>query len=136
MCGAIARAKDLGAQGFALGALTRRGDVDKKALCALIEVASPLPVTFHRAFDAASDRTAALESLVELGVKRVLSSGGARTASEGRKVLRDLVVQARGRITVIAAGGVRAHNAAEIVGATGVSEIHSSTVFALPPATV
>jgi copper homeostasis protein len=132
MIEAIARARSLGASGFALGALDKRGDVDRAALRALLDAANPLPVTFHRAFDEASDRKAALEALIEVGVKRVLTSGGARTAVEGSSVIRELVGQARGRITIIAAGGVRAHNAAEIVAATGVREIHSSTVFEAP----
>jgi copper homeostasis protein len=132
MAQAVSRAKEIGANGFAIGVLDRGGEVDRDAVRALVERASPLPITFHRAFDAAHDRSAALDALIALGVKRVLTSGGARTALEGKAVLRELVRRARGRITIIAAGGVRAQNAAEIVAASGVTEIHSSTVFTPP----
>jgi copper homeostasis protein len=127
----LVRAKMLGAHGFVLGAMTERGEVDRGAVARLIELAQPLPVTFHRAFDTARDHLGALDVLVELGVERVLTSGGAKSAFEGRHVLRALVKHARDRITIVAGGGVRASNAREIVAISGVREIHSSTVFSV-----
>lgn len=128
----LARTKTLGAHGFVLGLLDRDGDVPRATLRELVARAHPLPVTFHRAFDAARDRNSALEALIDCGVARVLTSGGARDAFEGRATLRDLVQRARGRIAILPGGGVRAHNASEIARATGVSELHSSTVFRWP----
>jgi copper homeostasis protein len=127
----LVRAKTLGAHGFVLGAMTESGEVDRGAVERLIEVAQPLPVTFHRAFDTARDPLGALDVLVELGVERVLTSGGAKNAFEGRHVLRALVERARDRITIVAGGGVRASNAREIIAISGVREIHSSTVFSV-----
>jgi copper homeostasis protein len=132
MIESIEHARSLGARGIVLGALTQEGDVDRDVVREWVERAAPLPVTFHRAFDVARDKSAALEVLVEIGVKRVLTSGGARSALEGKDVLRALVSQSRGRITIVAGGGVRIGNAQEIVRASGVREIHSSTVFAAP----
>ena len=97
----------------------------------LVELARPLPVTFHRAFDETPDKLRALDELIALGVERVLTSGGAANAFDGRFALRALVERARGRITVLAGGGVRAHNWRDIVRDAGVAELHSSTVFAL-----
>jgi copper homeostasis protein len=89
-------------------------------------------VTFHRAFDTLDDQEAALETLIELGVERVLTAGGPSDAEAGRARLATLVAQARGRITILAGGGIRAHNVAAIVATSGVTEVHSSTVFEPP----
>lgn len=128
----LERVKRLGARGVVLGALTADACVDRDLTAALVAAARPLPVTFHRAFDATRDRFEALETLIALGVQRILTSGGARDAYEGRAELRALVERAAGRTTILPGGGVRAQNAAAILSATGATELHSSTPFALP----
>lgn len=110
--------------GFVFGALTPAGDIDVLALRRLLAACAGLPVTFHKAFDAVWDLPAALETLVALNVGHVLTSGGAATASAGAPMLARLQAQARGRIAIIAAGGVRAHNVAALLGATAVGEVH------------
>jgi copper homeostasis protein len=119
------------ARGVVLGMLTPGREIDVEGTARLVARARPLAVTFHRAFDEVRDLEAALETLIELGVERVLTSGGAATAFEGRSVLRKLVARAAGRIVVMPGGGVRAHNAAQILADTGAGELHSSTVFRL-----
>ncbi|MEP6619309.1 MAG: copper homeostasis protein CutC, partial [bacterium] len=121
----IAVAKSLGADGVVFGALGVEGDVDAKTMRALIEAARPMAVTFHRAFDFTRDRNAAFDALIALGVDRVLTSGGAASALAGAGALARLVARSEGKIVVLAGGGVTAANAAEIVRATGVSELHS-----------
>lgn len=129
----VTRAQRLGARGIVFGALAAgEPRVDRELTAALVVAARPLPVTFHRAFDAVRDRFEALETLVDVGVRRILTSGGARDAFEGRAELRALVERAAGRIAILPGGGVRAHNAAAILAATGVDELHSSTPFRLP----
>ena len=120
-----------GARGVVLGVMTRRGAIDPERTAVLVARARPLSVTFHRAFDAAPDLEDALETLIALGVDRVLTSGGAATALEGRAVLRKLVARAAERIVVMPGGGVRSHNAQQILAETGASELHSSTPFRL-----
>jgi copper homeostasis protein len=115
-----------GADGVVIGALDGSGAVDRVMVRALIEAARPMAVTFHRAVDVARDLDEALDALLDLGVERVLSSGQARTAEEGIPVLARMVRKDPARLTVIAAGGVRAANARRIVAETGVREIHSS----------
>ena len=95
----------------------------------LVDRARPMSVTFHRAFDRVEDKAGALEELIELGIERVLTSGGPPTAWEGRAELARLVEQARGRIVVMPGGGVRAQHAAELLAATGVRELHGSVAF-------
>ena len=125
----LVRLKALGAHGFVLGLLDEQAEVAVTPVREFVALASPLPVTFHRAFDHVADRKRALEALITSGVTRILTSGGAADAFTGRHELRALVEQARNRITILPGGGVRAHNAAEIMRATGVTELHSSTVF-------
>lgn len=123
----VRRAAALGASGIVAGALTREHTVDARAVAALLAAAAPLPVTFHRAFDEIRDQAGALEELIELGVSRVLTSGGACTAPEGAERIASLVQQAAGRIGILPGGKVRAANARSLVERTGVSELHSRT---------
>lgn len=117
---------EAGVDGLVLGLLDDQRRVDARAVGRLVERACGLPVTFHRAFDRVRDPTAALETLVDLGVGRVLTSGLAPTALEGADLLAGLVARAAGRIVVMPGGGVRAGNAAELVRRTGARELHSS----------
>ena len=122
----IRAAKAAGARGVALGVLTADGDVDGARTAELVALARPLQVCFHRAFDAARDLRAALDLLLELGIDRVLSSGGAARAEDGLPLLAELVRHAGERLSVVPAGGVRAHNAAAILRASGARELHLS----------
>lgn len=121
----IHQAKDAGANGIVTGTLTRTQDVDEILTAALLEAAAPLPVTFHRAFDACRDLAEALECLVRLGVERVLTSGGAATAPQGVEQIARLVQQSQGRIEILAGGGITAANVGRIRD-TGVRELHFS----------
>jgi copper homeostasis protein len=121
----IATALELGATGVVLGVLDGMKRIDVKHTRSLVRAASGAPVTFHRAFDRTLDLFGSLEELISLGVARVLTSGGAATASEGADMLAALVARAGGRIEVLAGGGVRANNVREIVRRTGVREVHA-----------
>lgn len=118
----VLTARKLGADGIVIGALTADGQVDRDGVRRLLEAAYPLPVTFHRAFDAARDLDEALDVLQVLGVRRVLTSGGAATAEEGIPGLKRLVERGGG-VSILAAGTIGA-NARRIVLETGVREIH------------
>ena len=120
----ITIAKSFGAHGVAIGALLADGTIDVPRTQAMIEAARPMEVVFHRAFDGTPDPFAALETLHGLGVQRVLTSGQAPTALEGVDILRHLVQAAKGRITILAGGGINEENAAAIVKGSGVQELH------------
>jgi copper homeostasis protein len=128
MCGAIERLRALGVHGVVTGALTNSGEIDLAASAALLSAAAGMPVTFHRAFDRVVDQSSALEQLAELGVTRVLTSGGAPTALEGSAQLRALVAQAAGRVAILAGGGVRASNVRDVLLLTRVSEVHTKLI--------
>lgn len=122
----IQRAKNAGAHGIVTGTLTAARQIAESRMSALIEAARPLPVTFHRAFDECLDLGAALEVLIRLGVNRVLTSGGARTAADGVDRLERLVTQAKGRIEILPGGGITPDNVKDLVQRTGVREVHFS----------
>ena len=117
--------KRLGANGIAVGIVTPEGIVDSARLSTVIAAARPLSVTFHRAFDVCRDLPKTLEALIACGVDRVLTSGGESTARQGSETLASLVRIAEGRISIMAAGSVKAKNAPEIVQHSGVREVHA-----------
>jgi len=121
----VAMARALGAAGVVLGVLDTFDRLDLERTAALVEAAEGLPVTFHRAIDQVARRVVSIDALAALGIARVLTSGGAETAAEGTDELRAMVQRANDRLTVVAGGGVRAHNAREIVERTGVTELHA-----------
>ena len=126
MLQSIRDCKTAGLNGVVIGALRYDGSVDTDTLSRLVSEAGSLDITFHRAFDESSDLTKALEDIVGLGIRRILSSGGCPTAYEGRFVLRELILQAAGRISIMPGCGIRASNIEEIASVTGAKEFHGS----------
>ena len=124
----IERARTMGIAGIVTGALTPDGRVDVERTRTLVNATAGLPVTFHRAFDSTANLPNALEQLIDLGVSRVLTSGGAATALEGAPVIAALVDQARERIAIMAGGGIREHKVRDVIARTGVREVHARLV--------
>jgi copper homeostasis protein len=118
-------ARESGAAGVVVGALDERGRVDLAALARFVAAADGLAVTFHRAFDVVPDRIGALDDLVDHGVTRVLTSGGAARSVDGAAVLAELVEHGAGRIEVMAGGGVRVEDIRTLL-AVGVDAVHLS----------
>ena len=114
----------LGADGVAIGALTRDARVDVERVKLLVAGAAELPVTFHRAFDLARDLDEAAEALAANGVSRVLTSGAATRAIDGAERIGALVRGWSGELEIMAGGGVREENVRELVNRTGVHEVH------------
>lgn len=119
-------ARELGANGVVIGCLTADGRVDRERCARLLEEARDLDVTFHRAFDMTRDLNEALEDIASLGIRRILTSGGAPDVSSGCDVIASLVKRAASRVSIMPGGGVTDGNLAEMVRRTGVREIHLS----------
>ncbi|WOC13818.1 copper homeostasis protein CutC [Gordonia sp. MP11Mi] len=127
MAGDIAHVVHAGASGVVIGALNADGSVDREATAELIAAArraGDVDVTFHRALDAAADPLEALRVLAELGVDRVLTSGGAPTAASGLDVVATLVDADTG-VQIMAGGGVRPDTVPALV-EIGVDAVHLS----------
>jgi copper homeostasis protein len=116
-------ARELGADGVVFGLLTPDGDVDVPHTRALLELARPLSVTFHRAFDVARDPFEALERLIELGVDRVLTTGQEASVLEGMDLVIELVKRAGERICIMPGSGAE-RQMGKLVAATGAREFH------------
>jgi copper homeostasis protein len=121
----IAVARDLGLDGVTLGVLRPDGTVDVERTTELVDWARPLEVTFHRAFDESADLFRALEDILQTGATRILTSGGAASATEGATTLHKLVEAARDRIIIMPGVGLYAGNIAKIAAQTGAREFHS-----------
>ena len=115
-----------GANGVVIGALTREGDIDVKSMQRLMEHAKGLEVTFHRAFDQCSDPFRALEQIIDLGCRTLLTSGQAATAIEGTELISQLVRKADGRIVIMPGCGVTPDNLNQIAEDTGTCEFHGT----------
>ena len=122
----IEACRALGCAGVVIGALTADGDVDTARCRVLMDAAHDMSVTFHRAFDFTRNPEHALEAVITLGCDRLLTSGQAGDALTGAPLIRKLIEQARGRITVMPGGGIDAHNIIAIAQATGAREFHAS----------
>jgi copper homeostasis protein len=122
----ILMAKQLGADGVVFGILNEDGGVDSTRVKRLVEVARPLKITFHRAFDVSRDLSNSLEDLIGAGVDRVLTSGGEQTAELGKARIAELKRQGGARIALMAGSGINENNARQLIAETGVREIHAS----------
>lgn len=118
--------KQLGCDGVVFGLLNADGTVDKTRTAQLVELAYPLGVTFHRAFDRVRDAHEALETIIEVGCERVLTSGLMPNVSGGKLLLKELVTAADDRIIIMPGSGVRHSNLAELAQFTGAVEFHTS----------
>jgi copper homeostasis protein len=121
----IAFAKSAGADGVVLGVLDLSGRVDIPRTRLLIELARPMSVTFHRAFDVAADLFQSLKDVCDAGADRILTSGGEQDAMTGMDMIAKLVQSSRPRISIMAGSGITARNVLQILARTGVREIHA-----------
>jgi copper homeostasis protein len=118
-------AKDLGADGVVIGLLTKDGLIDKARTLELAALASPLQVTFHRAFDMTADPVQALEDIISIPqITRLLTSGQEKSAYEGAELIAQLVEQAKGRIIIMPGAGVYERNIQKLKKITGAQEFH------------
>jgi copper homeostasis protein len=120
----VAAVKAAGAAGIVIGLLDSEGAIDETRSAALIALARPLSVTFHRAFDVARDPFASLDVLIRLGVDRLLTSGQEPGVVEGAPLIRRLIAHAAGRIIIMPGGNINPRNAARVATDTGAQEFH------------
>lgn len=122
----VVNCKALGCDGVVFGILSVDGTVDVERCRTLLELAYPLPATFHRAFDETADLFDALDVLISLGFERVLTSGGAATAVAGVTVIKKLIDVAADRIEIMPGAGLNVENVDSLIRATGARAVHGS----------
>jgi copper homeostasis protein len=118
--------KALGYDGVVIGMLNMDGTIDMIRMGDLVELAYPMSVTFHRAFDRCRDPFVALEELVEIGCERILTSGQQIGAPDGVDLIAELNKLANNRIIIMPGSGVRKENIKMLADKTGCVEFHSS----------
>ncbi len=118
--------KQAGVDGVVIGLLKPDGSVDVARTRELVELAHPMNVTFHRAFDMASEPTQALEDVIKTGCNRLLTSGQANKAFDGRFLIQKLVEQAGNRIIIMPGSGITEENIRQMITDTNATEYHVS----------
>lgn len=120
--------KKLDVNGFVFGILNEDKTINIEQNKALVELASPFPCTFHRAFDAVSNYEQALEDVIDCGFSTLLTSGTFSNVMEGKEVLKKLVEQAKNRIEIMPGGGLRSTNISELNQIVNANWYHSSAI--------
>ena len=118
--------KELGFEGVVFGLLKKDGSIDTNKTKQLIELAYPLEVTFHRAFDRCKNPLQALEEIINCGCNRILTSGQVPNVMDGLELIKQLIQQADERIIIMPGSGLRSNNVLEIKEYTGAIEFHTS----------
>lgn len=124
----LVQLKFLNVDGFVFGILDENDEVNTEQNKTLVELAKPLPCTFHRAFDRAKDLEKSLEKVIECGFTTILTSGQKPNVSEGKEHLKRLVELSNGRIEILVGGGLRSSNIQEIREFTKGGYFHSSAI--------
>lgn len=127
--------KELGFDGVVFGLLNQDGTIDQENTARLVEAAYPLDVTFHRAFDRCKNPLEALETLIQCGCTRVLTSGQYPKVTEGLALVKTLVEQSNDRIIIMPGSGLNSSNVQDIIDTTGVTEVHTSARIRVPSTT-
>lgn len=120
--------KSLNIDGVVIGALTSNNEIDEDVIIRLIEKAKGMNITFHMAFDLIDNRKAAIDKLIQLGVNRILTKGGNKSAMNNLDILRETVEYAGNRINILAGGGITKDNYKYIVDKTCVKEVHGTKI--------
>jgi copper homeostasis protein len=124
--------KQSGFEGIVIGLLNTDATIDVDRTRRLVDLAYPMEVTFHRAFDRTKDPFQSLEDIINSGCQRILTSGQVPNAFDGKDLIKKLIEQADNRIIIMPGSGVRSNNIKELANFTGATELHSSARKIIP----
>ena len=120
--------KDLGLKGLVLGCLTSDNKIDLELTKTLVNLAYPMEITFHKAIDEISNPLDYIEDLVNIGIKRILTSGGKATALEGKDLINEMIKKSNGRLKIVVAGKVTKENLNELSNLISADEFHGKLI--------
>ncbi|WP_338942907.1 copper homeostasis protein CutC [Fusobacterium nucleatum] len=120
--------KDLGVKGLVLGCLTSDNKIDLELTKTLVNLAYPMEITFHKAIDEISNPLDYIEDLVNIGIKRILTSGGKATALEGKDLINEMIKKSNGRLKIVVAGKVTKENLNELSNLISADEFHGKLI--------
>ena len=120
--------KELGVKGVVLGCLTFDNKIDLELTKELVDIAYPMEVTFHKAIDEINNPLDYINDLVNIGIKRILTSGGKATAFEGKDLINEMIKKSNGRIKIVVAGKVTKENLNELSNLISADEFHGKLI--------
>ena len=120
--------KELGVKGVVLGCLTSDNKIDLELTKTLVNLAYPMEITFHKAIDEISNPLDYIEDLVNIGIKRILTSGGKATALEGKDLINEMIKKSNGRLKIVVAGKVTKENLSELSNLISADEFHGKLI--------
>lgn len=120
--------RELGVKGVVLGCLTSNNEIDLKLTKELVDLASPMEVTFHKAIDEISNPLDYIDDLINIGIKRILTSGGKATAFEGKDLINKMLKKSKGKIKIVVAGKVTKENLVELESFISAEEFHGKLI--------
>ena len=120
--------KELGVKGIVLGCLTFENKIDLELTRELVDLAYPMEVTFHKAIDEITNPLDYIDDLVNIGIKRILTSGGKATALEGKDLINEMIKKSNERLKVVVAGKVTKENLNELSNLICANEFHGKLI--------
>ncbi|WP_338950282.1 copper homeostasis protein CutC [Fusobacterium nucleatum] len=120
--------KNLGVKGVVLGCLTSDNKIDLELTKTLVNLAYPMEITFHKAIDEISNPLDYIDDLVDIGIKRILTSGGKATALEGKDLINEMIKKSNGRLKIVVAGKVTKENLNELSNLISADEFHGKLI--------
>ena len=120
--------KELGVKGLVLGCLTSDNKIDLELTKTLVNLAYPMEITFHKAIDEISNPLDYIDDLVDIGIKRILTSGGKATALEGKDLINEMIKKSNGRLKIVVAGKVTKENLNELSNLISADEFHGKLI--------
>ena len=120
--------KELGVKGVVLGCLTSDNKIDLELTKELVDLAYPMEVTFHKAIDEILNPLDYIDDLVNIGIKRILTSGGKATALEGKDLINEMIKKSNGRLKIVVAGKVTKENLNGLSNLISADEFHGKLI--------
>ena len=120
--------KELGVKGVVLGCLTSDNKIDLELTKELVDLAYPMEVTFHKAIDEILNPLDYIDDLVNIGIKRILTSGGEATALEGKDLINEMIKKSNGRLKIVVAGKVTKENLNGLSNLISANEFHGKLI--------
>ena len=120
--------KELGVKGVVLGCLTSDNKIDLELTKKLVNLAYPMEVTFHKAIDEIQNPLDYIDNLINIGIKRILTSGGKVTALEGKDLINEMIKKSNGRLKIVVAGKVTKENLNELSNLISANEFHGKLI--------
>ena len=139
-CNDIYLARDLGVSNFMAGFLTPEKRLDTTSLKQLLEAVGDAHLHMHLAWELTKEPFQTLDEMVEIGLSSIhtggLSTAGSAfggSALDAAENIRHIAEHIQDRMDIFLAGSVSTENAADLIQATGITNLHCGRGVRTPP---